>query len=329
MATAMLLLAGSTGLGQQWAKELFDHTTHDFGTVARGAKVEHTFTLENKYEEDIRIAAIRSTCGCAAVKISKRLLKTWEKSEILVTMDTRSFSGRKDSTLMVTFAPPFTAEVQLHVHCYIRSDVVLQPGQVQFGSVTQGTSARRKVTVSYAGRNDWQIQSVESTNPHLEARAVEIARNAGQVTYELQVTLKDDAPVGYVRDQLILVTNDSNRSASRVPVLVEAVVTPSIVVRPSPLLLGAVETGQSVVRRLVVQGKTAFRIVAVECTDGRLKCSPPETANTVNLVSVTFTASETPGKTSGKILIETDAAPGKPIEVRFHVQVISHGPATF
>ena len=38
-------------LGQQWAKEMFDHTSHDFGTVARGAKMEHRFTLENIYEE--------------------------------------------------------------------------------------------------------------------------------------------------------------------------------------------------------------------------------------------------------------------------------------
>ena len=329
MAAVLLLLAGSAGLGQEWAKEMFNHTTHDFGTVARGAKVEHSFTLQNKYKEDMRIATTRSSCGCASVKISKRLLKTWDKAEIVVTMDTRSFLGRKDSTVMVVFAAPFKAEAQLHVHCYIRSDVVVQPGSVEFGSVLQGTGARGKVTVTYAGRADWKIESVESANPHIEAQAVETARNVGKVAYELEVTLKEDAPVGYIRDHLILVTNDRNRSAARVPVPVEAVVIPAIVVRPRPLSLGVVETGQSVTRRLVVQSKTPFKVVVVECTDPRLKCNLPEEARNVHLISVVYTAGETPGKVSGTIFVKTDAAPDKPIEVPFHVQVVSRDPATF
>ena len=37
---------------------MFDHTTHDFGVVARGAKVEHRFVVENNYEEDIHIESV-------------------------------------------------------------------------------------------------------------------------------------------------------------------------------------------------------------------------------------------------------------------------------
>lgn len=331
-ALLLMLVAPSSGFGQDWAKKMFDHTSHNFGTVARGAKVEHTFTLENQYEEDMQISEVRSTCGCTATKISKRTLKKWEKAEIIAEVDTRGFFGRKDSTLTVVFGGQFPAEVQLHVHAYIRSDIVVQPGSVQFGSVAEGTAAVRKVTISYAGRPNWEIKKVETGNPHLEANAVKAARlPVGQVTYNLVVNLKAGAPAGYIRDFLILVTNDRRPQHSRVPLAVEGVVAPAITVRPSPLLLGVVSTRQTVTRQLVVQGKKAFRVVKVECSDKRLKCVLPKTEKqeTLHLLPVTFTAGNTTGKVSAKILIQTTLSSGKGLEVPVNVRVIPPPPAKF
>jgi len=300
-------LAAAPAAAQEWARKMFDHTSHDFGVVARGAKMEHRFTLENIYEEDVRIASIRSTCGCTATEISRRRLKTWETAEIVTVLDTRNFLGRKDSTLTVVFDLPFRAEVQLLVRSYIRSDVVVHPGAVQFGSVNQGAGPERRLTVSYAGRGDWKIEKIESENPFLETRLAETGRTGGKVTYDLVVGLADDAPPGYLREQLVLVTNDQNPRAARVPVAVEGVVVSALSVRPSPLMLGVLAPGQSVSRRLVVQGQEPFRITAVESDDPRLTFSAGDEANSVHLVTVTFTADSEPGQVSSAVRIATDA----------------------
>ena len=92
-------------------------------------------------------------------------LKTWEKTEIVVTLDTRAEPGRKDGTIEVEFDLPFPAKLQLHVHSFIRGDVVVQPGVVEFGSVNQGAGASRELKITYAGRNDWKIAKVECANP--------------------------------------------------------------------------------------------------------------------------------------------------------------------
>ena len=330
VALLLMLSAGSSALGQEWdwAKKMFDHTSHDFGVVARGQKVEHTFTVENMYEEDMLISDVRTTCGCTATKISKRALKTWEKAEIVAVVDTRGFYGRKDATLTVVFGGQFPAEVRLHAHVYIRSDIVVQPGSVQFDSVAAGTSAVRKVTVSYAGRSDWEIREVENRNPHLEAQIVKAPQSpVGQVTYSLVVKLKPGAPAGYIRDYLILVTNDRRPQYSRVPLAVEGVVVPAISVRPSPLLLGVVSTGQKVTRQLVAQGKKPFRIVKVECSDKRLTCPVPKTEKTLHVLPVTFTAGTAAGKLTAKIQIHTTLSPDKPLEVPVNVRVIEPTPA--
>jgi len=325
ISLTILLGTASSGRGQDWAKEIFGASSHDFGVVARGAKVEHKFIIENKWEEDLIITSVQSSCGCTSAKIDKKYLKTWEKAELVVTVDTRSFLGRKDATVTVKFAPPFPDEVQLHIHTYIRSDVVVQPGEVQFGSIGEGTGAKQKVSVNYAGREDWRIDRVESANPFLEGQVTEVSRGGGQVKYDLWVTLKPNAPAGYIQDQLVLLTNDLDPRTARVPVSVEGVVSQSLSVRPSPLFMGVIETGQTVAKQLVVQGKTPFRITAVRSSDPRFKCKSPEDAKSVHLLPITFDAKDCSGKISGKIHIETDYPNAKPLDVDVNVQVMPKG----
>ena len=319
----------SVAPGQEWAKEMFDHTSKDLGVVARGAKVEHAFTLENIYVEDVHVASIRSSCGCLKPKVEKPWLKTYEKTRVLSEIDTRKFMGRKESTLTVVFDRPFPAEVRLNVYCYIRGDVVFQPGSVQFGSVPQGTSAARKVTVSYAGRSDWRILKVESPNAHLEATVTEVSRaldsttGAYQVTYDLVIKLKSNAPAGYIRDHLMIVTDDDNLRNSRVPLAVEGAVVASVTVKPSPLLLGPLAAGASVTKPLVVQADRPFAVTAVTCSDSRFTFTVPTGAKNVHLIPVKLTAGQAPGKVSGIIRIETDLPEGRTLEVKADAQVVA------
>lgn len=324
-AMTALCLSSSAARAQDWAREMFDHTSHDFGVVARGAKVEHVFTLQNIYVEDVRIAAIRSTCGCTVPEVDRRLLKTWEKAQIKVVIDTRRFLGRKDATLTVYLDLPFPAEVQLHTNCYIRGDVVVEPGEVRLGTIVQGTAAEQRVSVRYAGRPDWRIERVESRNPHLEAQAIEAAdsaRAAGRIDYDLVVTLKPTAPAGYLREELILLTNDYSSQSARIPVMVEGVVVPALTVRPSPLLMPVLAVGQSATRQLVVQAAAPFRVTSVQCDDPRFRFKLPEDARTVQLIPVTFTAEGSPGQVARTVKIATDLPDAPAVEVAVHVQVI-------
>jgi hypothetical protein len=321
----LLLLCAASGRAQDWAKAMFDQTSHDFGTVARGAKVEHRFVVENIYEEDVHIASVSSSCGCSTPAASKQLLKTWEKGEIVVTVDTRGFYGRKDATIEVKFDRPFEAAVQLHIHANIRGDIVVQPGAAEFGSVSQGAGASRTLAVSYAGRNDWRIERVECANPYVEAQVVPTGRTPTLIGYDLSVKLKENAPPGYIRDQLVLVTNDFDPKAARVPVPIEGLVVSALSVRPSPLLMGAVEVGQPVTRNLVVQGRAVFRILAARSSDERFECKMPTEAKAVHILPVTFLARDpktAAGKLEATIRLETDLADARAVEVKVSAQLV-------
>ena len=61
----VVLFCAASAQGQDWANKMFvGPRTHDFGVVARGAKAEHRFVIENSYEEDAHVKSVTSSCQC-------------------------------------------------------------------------------------------------------------------------------------------------------------------------------------------------------------------------------------------------------------------------
>ena len=321
-ALLLAVLAAPTASGQEWARKMFQQTSHDFGYVARDGKAEFEFVLSNVYLGDVHVASVRSSCGCTSPRIKQALLKTYEKSAIVAKFNTQSFLGRKGATVTVVFDKPSYAEVQLHVSGYIRDDVVFKPGSVQLGSVDQGVPAVAKVSVDYAGRRDWKILEVKSGNPHVLAKAVETGRGGGRVSYDLLVRLDRNAPAGYLNGHLMLITNDGR--SKQLPVRVEGRVRPAITVSPASLFMGVLRPGKAVTRQLVVQGKKPFRIISVTCEDDSLELQAPagDAAKSLHVIPVTFIAGQRPGKLAKTIRIETDLAE-TPAELPAHAVVLA------
>jgi hypothetical protein len=324
----VLVFAASPLLAEDWAKAMFDATSYDFGTVARGAKVEHRFKIENVYEEDIHIASVSSSCGCTTPQISKRVLKKWDTTELVAIIDTRNHLGRKDATITVKFADFDAPEVQVNIHVYIRGDIVVQPGMVRFGTVSRGSTATQEASISYAGRGDWKIEKVECASPFIDARVTETSRalgqpgQAGHVTYKLSVTLKADAPAGYLQDPLTLVTNDPNPRTAHVPIPVEGVVSTPLSVHPAQLLMGAATPGKEVTRLIFVNGSKPFRILSVSSNDARFQCRVVDEVKMAHSIPITFLCNDpkaTAGLVTAKVGIATDMD-GAAAEVSVSIQ---------
>ncbi|MEX2139588.1 MAG: DUF1573 domain-containing protein [Pirellulales bacterium] len=302
----VLLLSISTAEAQDWAKRMFKVTAHDFGAVARGAKTEFRFPFKNVYVEDLHVVSVRSSCGCTSPEVTKRDLKTYETGYVVATFNTNAFVGYKSATVTVTFDKPFYAEVQLQVSGNIRGDIIVQPNFVDLGTINQGQPAERAVTVTHTARPDWKIVDVRSANTNFEVDVIEKTRHAGNVSYDLKVKVKDSAPAGYIKDQLVLVTND--QQAATLPINVEGRIVPEITVVQS-INFGAVEEGKKTIKPLIVRGQKPFRITDVTCSDERFSFKlPPEDApaKTLFTIPVTFTAEGDPGRVVRKIIVHTD-----------------------
>jgi hypothetical protein len=327
------------GSPPKWASQLFgDNLIHDFGTVARGAAAEHHFVLENIFLEDVEIGSVTSSCGCTKLSTTKKLVKTYETAEIVADLDTQRFIGFKESTINValTFRPPdrgrgpVSATLQLQIRAFIRGDVVFQPGEVQFGSLPPGQTAEKRVALSYAGRNNWQITEAASPVSYLAVafketgRAYDPGSRATQVTYDVSVKLNDAAPAGYFQEQIALKTNDPDPQKARVPLVVQGYIVPTLSVNPTILMLGEVKPGESAAKNLVVRGGKPFHIVRVAGPDDQFRFTSGPEAKELQVIGVQFTAGSKPGKIAGKIRITTDLG-GATVDVDVDGQIVAAG----
>lgn len=278
-----------------WAEKMFSERTHDFGVVAVGADTRYRLEIKNIYKETVHISNVRTTCGCTAAKPSRETLNSLETAYIEVKMNTLRFKHRKDSNVIVTFDAPLSAEVRIPITVYIRTDVVLNPGGVNFGAVAQGMKAQQKISIAYAGRDDWKIKSIRTNNKNLTANVVETSRQNGQVNYNLLVSLKLTAPVGKLNQQITLVTDDANNPY--IPVLVRATVEADITVTPPVIALGTLQPGDRKTTNIVIRGRKPFTIKTIESDSNRKAFTVrlSKSARKVHVLPLAFTAPTTPG----------------------------------
>ena len=288
-----------------WARDMFEVTEHDFGTIAAGAKAEFAFKFTNKYLYDVHVARVRSSCSCSDVRVTKDSLATYESGEVVASIDSERLRGDQGATLTVIFDKPRYAEVQLKVSVFIRGDILLEPSGFDFGEVEQGAEASRRLRVTHYGKADWKIVDVLGSGEHLECELGEPVRSGNRVSYSLTAKLTAGAPTGGLGTQLLLVTNDPR--AKRIPMMVEGSVRSLVSVAPASLYLGSVRPGQSVSKRLVVRASKPFRIqeISTDCECFEFTYAADE-AKALHLVPVTFTAGDKAGAVKRTIRIKTD-----------------------
>jgi hypothetical protein len=309
LAIVAALSAADYASAQAWVAKMIAEKEHDFGTVARGADTVYKFPVKNIYKQDVELVSVRSSCGCTSPSLENKLLKTGDVGYVVASFNTRTFEGVHSATLTVSVSwndngVVRRGETQLRVHGNIRSDVVFQPGAVKFDAVDQGTKSEQQVRVTYAGRSDWKITDVRGASNDLEVELTETQRLSGRVAYDLLVRMRDTAPAGYFNEQLVLVTNDS--ANPRIPLHVEGRIVPTISVSPVSLMFGDVARGDEVPMKVLVRGKTPFKIVAMECDASCFEFKTDEKASQRHVVEVVFAANRDLGKVKETIHIATD-----------------------
>lgn len=309
-ATVFSVAHGQSGA---WADKMFrGQTSHDFGSVARGAQLYHKFPVTNIWAVPIEMVNIRTSCGCVTVTPSSKSLQPRETGEVEVMMDAHKFTGPKSVSIYITLGPQYTSTATLRVSANSRADVVFNPGEINFGIVQRGQTAQQTIEVEYAGVLDWRVQDVDKGNAPLDVAVEQMYRQPGRVGYRLKSTLKPDAPPGLLKHELFLRTNDP--ASPLVPVLVEANVQAPLTVKPNVVKLDGSRAGEAVTRRFNIYGTRPFRIVGIDGLGDGIQADIPPSPATVQIVTLKCQISQ-PGDIKRRLQVRTDLAGYSPMSV--------------
>lgn len=286
LALLVIILTATTSPAQGWAEKMFkDGITYDFGNVPRGTQLFHQFKITNIYAVRMEVVSLHPGCSCTTAICSKRVLESRETATIDVNMDAKKFTGPKKVTIRVTVGPDYTSSAELVITANSRADVVFNPSQIDFGSVTAGQTPSQTIELEYAGKLDFKVSEVVAKDLPLDVSLEEAYRRPGQAGYKIKVALKSNVPPGLFKDNVYLKTNDP--ASPLVPLLVEANVQTAVSLSASSFNLGTVKVGEAVTRRVQVKGNKPFKILSVEGVGEGVE-AVDLSANTGDRQTVTF-----------------------------------------
>lgn len=281
-----LALSPAVAQASNWADGLFHGLDRDFGAVKRGAQLNHSFLLTNNTGSEVRIKSIQVSCGCTQAVARSKIIPPGQSTSIDCTMETNGFEGSKTVSIYVRFDRPRRAQASLRLNCVSQANVPGGVHEVDFGIVTQGSCAERRLNLDYVGKPDWQVESLDYGNANLQVEIQEVSRSTERVRYELKVALCKDQPAGTLEDRVRIQTNDPQ--VPQIVVVVKALVEPTLVVAPDTLRLSPLVPGQTITKNLMVKASHPFKVVRVENTNGLFKVKSSPTEKTTQLIVVTL-----------------------------------------
>jgi Protein of unknown function (DUF1573) len=331
MRSYLLLLCLTLGFSNaaeagasDWIASVFPDRAHNFGNVARGSQVRHSFSVVNRSNSEVHIASWKPKCGCTNVKVGARVIPPGTQTTIEATIDTTRFQGRKDSGLTLVIDRPNYVEVDLNLTCFIRSDVMLNPGQVDFGTVRRSEKLPSAVLMlTYnGGRPGWEIAEMKTQSAKVKAVAERLNGSAGgSVQWTVSATLQPGITNGYFKDEITLITNDT--PPQTIPISVVANVQSAVTVSPSIINFGPIRAGQSVTKVVHVRSSSPFTLTKLEADRTELRAVEPQAGSLpTHALNVTIQAPAVPGPFYGIVTIESDLKDEPPGQIKTFATIV-------
>jgi hypothetical protein len=321
LCTALLHCLGVGALGgveSDWSTTVFPERAYDFGSVARGSQLRHAFPVINHSNFEVRIADWRTKCGCTNVRVGARVIPPGTQTTIEATIDTTKFQGYKGSGLTLVIDRPSFVELDLNLTCFIRGDIVLSPGQIDFGIVRRTAKLpTAALNLAYAGgRSDWEVTQMKTQSALVKAEARETGRTAdGQIHWSVTATLQPGINNGYFKDEVTLVTNDA--SGQIIPISVIAQIQSAVSVTPSIINFGPVRAGQTVSKVVHVRAESPFGITKL--ASSRTDLEPIESKAgplADHVLNLRLKAPVDAGPYHAIVKIETDLSDEPPAQIK-------------
>jgi len=250
---SLVLAAGAAPARAGAPRLALEQRAFDFGTVERGAKVEHTFSLPNRGEGVLLIDHVKSSCGCTVAVVSAREIPIATEGRVKVAVDTARMAGRVNKIVTVYTNDPDNPVVGLTMTGEVSADLLVTPSPLYLGRVRRGDRTRHEVLV-VPGRpgTSFAVTGVEEpVSPLLHAVLEPRPDSPGQ---RVVVELDPHIPLGRFSEQLKLRTTSPHESLLTLQVF--GSVEGEVVVLPPQVTFG-IAHGRAPERDLFIRNRGA------------------------------------------------------------------------
>lgn len=230
----------------------------DFGTVAKGSKLDWSFEVRNTGTTDLEIISAKPTCGCTVADFDK-VIKPGATGKLSAHVDTANFSGPIAKSVTLETNDASTPTAQVTITAIVKPFVDAYPaGFVRF-NMLQGDIEKQSLTLYSEDETPFEIVKVESPQDWItvdvkKAEGADIVPKigrAGQNQYKVNVTVGGpDARIGPLAEKIKIVTNSKNQPEYNISI--SGVVRPTFRVEPTGINFGEIAPSDTAATRTIM-----------------------------------------------------------------------------
>ncbi len=217
---------------------VFDSAYYHFGRVPQNQQISHSFAFRNSGVKPLDVSIESSSCQCAAVLMSERLVSPGKSGKVGITYTPKKSNSetRVKETVTLRTNDPRRHLVTLTVTGETYPTVKVIPPVLNFRELTKGTAADRKLTVISPSA---KVLKVETNSPNIVGRVID-RPNGKEIKTYISVSIKPSTqPSG---DKLFIYTDDINSPKIEVPIVYE--IAAPVVVAPKTVFFGVVNAAE-------------------------------------------------------------------------------------
>ena len=115
LAVAAPPATARAGEGDEGPRLRVEPASFDFGRAQRERSLRKEFTLRNLGDRELVIDSVSTTCGCTAAVAGDKRVAPGRSTPLLVTLETRHYSGRVERRVLVRSNDPTTPLLEIVV----------------------------------------------------------------------------------------------------------------------------------------------------------------------------------------------------------------------
>jgi hypothetical protein len=291
MLALLIILTGSLFAQETQAPKLTVlEPIKDFGTVAKGEKLEWAFQVKNNGTADLEIIAARPACGCTVAEFDK-VIKPGQTGKVKAVVDTAAFAGPVAKAVTLETNDPVNPSVQVTIHAVVKPYVEAHPAGFVRYMLLQGDAETKRVLLYSEEKEPFEIVKVEAPQEWIKVdykkaegdEVVSTVGRAGQNQYRLNITVGGpDAKIGPLAEKIKVITNSKHQPEYNISV--SGVVRPTFRVDATAVNFGEVAPTDVAAKRSVVlrsnnlEAPDSFVVSKVESSVASVKADVKPTA---------------------------------------------------
>jgi hypothetical protein len=191
----------------------------------------------------------------------------------------------------------------LTVTANARGDVAFAPSEIDFGSFHRGQTPTKPIEVEYVGSQpDWRVtEIVKNGTAPFELKVENLP--APRRGYRIVATIKDNAPTGSFKQEVILKTTDPAAPVLTFPIIGN--VQAGLTLSPNPIVIRDLKVGESQTKKVFVKASRPFRITAIDGQGDGIKVDVPDQKEATLVLDVHINPTKA-GELRRQLLVRTD-----------------------